>query len=137
MWKIPVADFDFVQLDFDFEQLISIVLLFHSQFCFIQTHWITSSIQLWFRGGVFCFAMFLFVCFVFFVCFWVCGADVCCFRWTRCINGLKLNLWICCNWILYFYSSGVAIITNCSTGSGNGNWHHGIGRVMSMMVFFT
>lgn len=75
---------------------------------------------------------FLYCCFVFH------GADVCCLRWTRCLTGLKLNLWICYKGIFYFYSSGNAISTNC-TRSENNNWHTRVeraGRVMNMMLVY-
>lgn len=75
---------------------------------------------------------FLYCCFVFH------GADVCCFRRTRCLAGLKLNLWICYKGIFYFYSSGNAISTNCTRGENN-NWHTRVGRagrVMTMMFVY-
>lgn len=112
--KIPVADSVSVC-----EQLISIAFRFYSQFCFIKIHWITSSIQF----GVFDFVLVF------------CGADICCFRWSRCLAGLKLNLWICYEGIFYFYSSGNVISTNRITG-GNNNWHHRLARAMNMMFLF-
>lgn len=73
---------------------------------------------------------FLYCCFVFH------GADICCFRWTRCLAGLKLNLWICYKGIFYFCSSGNTISTNCTRGENN-NWHTRVGRagrVMDMIL---